>query len=228
MYTCTRLEVRCLPTTSSVPRRRIDPGTYRSRGEHSTTDPRTSQLDLLIEQTAKRYPLWHYGLYRNLCIDKKKDKDTTFPFGDLGVGWNPHSFWLENFTIKSWGFLVILRAATPPPPLSWVSAHKSSNERLRSFQKFLDPPMISLIIRLIRSLSHLQTDEKHRYNRGGGCFLRRTGLFLFQSTDKWRVNMILFKNFIDLICEWIAIIFISHNNLSYTYSLLVAFNLLLL
>ena len=34
--------LRCLPTTSSVPRRSIDPGTYRSRGEHSTTEPRTS------------------------------------------------------------------------------------------------------------------------------------------------------------------------------------------
>ena len=42
----TRLELRCLPTTSSVPWGSIDPRTYRSPGEHSTTEPRTLTLTL--------------------------------------------------------------------------------------------------------------------------------------------------------------------------------------
>ena len=44
LYTA-RVNDACLPTTSSVPRRRLDPETYRSRGEPSTTEPRKSPPD---------------------------------------------------------------------------------------------------------------------------------------------------------------------------------------
>ena len=66
LYTA-RVNDACLPTTSSVPRRRLDPETYRSRGEPSTTEPRKSPRTIHDLSKINPSPVGTRGLKTRIC-----------------------------------------------------------------------------------------------------------------------------------------------------------------